>query len=62
MAKRLSGKEVAAVLKEENKNNVQTLKAQGITPKLGLIRVGARPDDVYYEGSIIKNCADTGIE
>ncbi|MDD2568187.1 MAG: bifunctional 5,10-methylenetetrahydrofolate dehydrogenase/5,10-methenyltetrahydrofolate cyclohydrolase [Clostridia bacterium] len=62
MATILSGKEVAAVLKEQNKNNVLALKAQGVMPKLGLIRVGARPDDVYYEGSIKKNCADTGIE
>ena len=62
MTRILSGKEVAAGLKAQNIKNAEELKKNGYIPKLGLIRVGARPDDVYYEGSIKKNCADTGIE
>jgi hypothetical protein len=37
-------------------------KAAGVNPTLGIIRVGKRPDDVYYENSIIKNCQGLGIE
>ncbi|NLO96753.1 MAG: bifunctional 5,10-methylenetetrahydrofolate dehydrogenase/5,10-methenyltetrahydrofolate cyclohydrolase, partial [Peptococcaceae bacterium] len=30
-------------------------------PSLAIIRVGNRPDDVYYENSIVKNCESMGI-
>ncbi|MGI5824132.1 MAG: bifunctional 5,10-methylenetetrahydrofolate dehydrogenase/5,10-methenyltetrahydrofolate cyclohydrolase [Bacillota bacterium] len=61
MAKLLKGKEVAAQITEENKIMAEKLTAAGHQPTLAVIRVGARPDDVYYEGSIKKNCEKAGI-
>lgn len=42
MAKLLLGKEVNASINEEIKAKVETLKAQNITPTLGIIRIGER--------------------
>ena len=49
MAKLLLGKEVNASINEEIKAKVETLKAQNITPTLGIIRIGEREDDIAYE-------------
>ena len=56
MAELLKGKAVADAMKEELTKKVQELKAKGISPKLGIIRVGARPDDLFYEGGAKKTC------
>lgn len=48
-------------MKENLRQEVAALKAEGIEPTLGIIRVGSRPDDVYYENNIIKNCENVGI-
>ena len=44
MAKLLLGKEVNASLNEEIKERVEKLKGKGITPKLGIIRIGEKED------------------
>ncbi|MDN5292701.1 MAG: methylenetetrahydrofolate dehydrogenase / methenyltetrahydrofolate cyclohydrolase [Eubacteriales bacterium] len=62
MAERLTGKPVADAIKEELKGKIANLKAKGIVPKLGIIRVGARPDDLYYEGGAKKTCESIGME
>lgn len=62
MAERLTGKEVAQAIKEGLKSQIVELKGQGMTPKLGIIRVGARPDDLYYEGGAKKTCESIGME
>ncbi|MDA8233498.1 MAG: bifunctional 5,10-methylenetetrahydrofolate dehydrogenase/5,10-methenyltetrahydrofolate cyclohydrolase [Clostridia bacterium] len=62
MAERLAGKAVADAMKDELANKVQELKAKGIAPKLGIIRVGARPDDLFYEGGAKKTCEVIGME
>lgn len=62
MAERLAGKAVADAMKEELSNKVAELKARGITPKLGIIRVGARPDDLFYEGGAKKTCEAIGMD
>lgn len=62
MADRLTGKPVADAIKENLTNKVTSLKGKGITPKLGIIRVGARPDDLFYEGGAKKTCAAVGME
>lgn len=49
MARRLLGKEVTAALNEKIKENVAALKAKGISPTLGIVRVGEREDDLSYE-------------
>lgn len=54
MAKLLLGKEVNASINEEIKAKVETLKAQNITPTLGIIRIGEREDDIAYERGATK--------
>ncbi len=62
MAERLAGKAVADAMKVELSEKVTAIKAKGITPKLGIIRVGARPDDLFYEGGAKKTCESIGME
>lgn len=61
MAERLAGKAVADAMKEELSQKVASIKTKGITPKLGIIRVGARPDDLFYEGGAKKTCDSIGM-
>ena len=62
MAKQLLGKEVTAALNERIKADVAGLAEKGIQPKLGIIRVGERPDDVSYERGATKRCETLGVE
>ncbi|NLM46041.1 MAG: bifunctional 5,10-methylenetetrahydrofolate dehydrogenase/5,10-methenyltetrahydrofolate cyclohydrolase [Firmicutes bacterium] len=61
MAELLKGKPVADAMKADLIERINALKARGITPKLGIIRVGARPDDLYYEGGAKKTCDSIGL-
>ncbi len=58
----LKAKPVIATLKDQLLQEVSQLITQGITPTLGIIRVGNRPDDMYYENSIVKNCRSVGAK
>ena len=62
MAKQLLGKEVTAALNERIKADVEALKAKGVNPTLGIIRVGERPDDLSYERGATKRCETLGVE
>ena len=62
MAEILKGKPVADATKEELAKKVEVLKAKNISPKLGIIRVGARPDDLFYEGGAKKTCTAIGMD
>ncbi|OUQ25074.1 bifunctional 5,10-methylene-tetrahydrofolate dehydrogenase/5,10-methylene-tetrahydrofolate cyclohydrolase [Lachnoclostridium sp. An131] len=62
MAKQLLGKEVTAALNERIKADVAALKEKGVTPTLGIIRVGERPDDLSYERGATKRCETLGVE
>ena len=57
----LTGKEVAQSIKERIKQEMAALNAQGVSPKLIVLRLGENPDDVSYEQSILKNAAALGI-
>lgn len=58
----LKGKPVADQIKEEIIKAVEECKTSGrSTPKLAILRVGERPDDVAYESRVLKNCAELGI-
>lgn len=59
---RLTGKPVAEFLGQNIKDRVAALADKGITPRMLIIRVGAREDDVFYERSILKRCSQLGIE
>ena len=61
MAEILKGKPVADAMKEELKKKVEALKARNVMPKLGIIRVGARPDDLFYVGGAKKTCDAVGM-
>lgn len=62
MAQVLLGKEVNASLNERIKADAEALKAKGIQPALGIIRVGERGDDISYEKGAMKRCATLGVE
>ncbi len=62
MAERLKGKPVADAIKAELTQKVEALKGRNIVPKLGIVRVGARPDDLFYEGGAKKTCIAVGME
>ncbi len=61
MAMILGGKEVAQKKREQVKAQTEELKKQGMEPRLHIIRVGCRPDDIYYQKSLEKACTATGI-
>lgn len=61
MAKQLLGKEVTAVMNEKIKENVSKLTQKGVMPKLGIIRVGEREDDISYERGATKRCETLGV-
>ena len=59
---RLGGKEVADKIVNEIKVKVEELKGKGIKPKLAILRVGAREDDLAYERGILKRFETAGVE
>lgn len=61
MAKLLKGAEVTAALNAKLQAEVEALKAKGIAPTLGIIRVGERPDDLSYEKGACKRCETIGV-
>lgn len=62
MAELLKGKPVADRLKEQGIALIQQGAADFRAPKLAILRVGERPDDLFYEGGVKKNCALWGID
>lgn len=61
MAEELRGKPVADAINEQLAPRIATLKAQGITPTLAIVRVGQREDDLSYERGATKRCDALGI-
>ena len=59
---RLGGKEVADKIVEDLKFKVEELKGKGISPKLAILRVGAREDDLAYERGVLKRFESAGVE
>lgn len=62
MAEILRGKPVADAITQKVRTEVDQLKAKGIIPTLGIIRVGEKEDDLSYERGALKRCESTGIE
>lgn len=58
----MKGADVAAAMKEELIEEVKLLKKRGIHPRLGIVRVGARPDDMAYERGAKKRMEGVGID
>ncbi|MTI48450.1 tetrahydrofolate dehydrogenase/cyclohydrolase catalytic domain-containing protein [Sporosalibacterium faouarense] len=61
MGIKLDGKPVVEHLRDDINKRVTKLKEKGNIPKLLIIRVGNREDDISYEKSIVKNCKILGI-
>ena len=59
---RLGGKEVADKIVEEIKVKVEELKGKGVNPKLAILRVGAREDDLAYERGVLKRFETAGVD
>ncbi|MGN1315200.1 MAG: bifunctional 5,10-methylenetetrahydrofolate dehydrogenase/5,10-methenyltetrahydrofolate cyclohydrolase [Lachnospiraceae bacterium] len=60
MMQELKGMPVAKAMLEELKEEIAALKAKGITPKLAIVRVGEREDDLSYERGIYKRFEAAG--
>lgn len=61
MAVILKGAPVAAEIDKKTAEKAEMLKNSGIEPTLAILRVGEKPDDIYYENAAIKRCGKLGI-
>ncbi|MBQ3530054.1 MAG: bifunctional 5,10-methylenetetrahydrofolate dehydrogenase/5,10-methenyltetrahydrofolate cyclohydrolase [Oscillospiraceae bacterium] len=61
MAKQLLGKEVNEALVASLQTRTAALKAKGITPTLGIIRLGENPSDLSYEKGATKRAEEVGV-
>lgn len=62
MARELRGKAVADALTEQLIPRANALAEAGARPKLAILRVGERDDDLAYERGALKRCAAVGVE
>ena len=62
MTQLLSGKDVSAALNEKLKSDIIKLNETGISPTLGIIRVGEKPDDLAYERGAMKRAETVGVQ
>lgn len=62
MATVLKGASVANSIRDRASSMVSVLSERGIVPTLCIIRIGEKPDDLYYERNAEKQCAKVGIE
>lgn len=60
--RRLGGKEVADGIVQDLRIKVEELKGRGISPKLAILRVGERDDDLAYERGVLKRFESAGVE
>ena len=61
MGQIIKGKPVADAITAELVKDVEALKAKGISPKLKIVRVGAREDDLSYERGALTRMDKCGI-
>lgn len=62
MAEILDGKGIAAVIKEELKQEILLWREKGIKPRLAVVLVGEDPASVYYAKAKQKVCENLGME
>ena len=62
MGQIIKGKPVADAITAELVEDVEALKAKGIEPKLKIVRVGAREDDLSYERGALNRMEKCGIK
>jgi len=61
MGQVIKGKPVADMITETLVKDVEVLKLEGIEPKLKIVRVGAREDDLAYERGALGRMSKCGI-
>jgi len=61
MAKQLLGKEVNEALVASLQTRTSALREKGITPTLGIIRLGENPSDLSYEKGATKRAEEVGV-
>ena len=61
MGEIIKGKPVGDALSEVLKGECEALVKEGIQPKLAILRVGAKPNDLSYEKGALKKCETIGI-
>ena len=61
MGEIIKGKSVGDALSEILKGECEALVKEGIQPKLAILRVGAKPNDLSYERGALKKCDTIGI-
>ena len=62
MAKQLLAKEVNEALVANLLERTAALREKGVSPTLGIVRVGARPEDLSYEKGAMKKGESVGVE
>jgi methylenetetrahydrofolate dehydrogenase (NADP+)/methenyltetrahydrofolate cyclohydrolase len=62
MSEILYGKNVVDAMEETLMLDVKELVQRGVTPKLAIVRVGERGDDIAYERGAVKRCEKIGID
>jgi len=62
MAILLKGAAVAAAMVEDTTARAQALREKGIHPKLAIVRVGERANNLSYEKNAIKRCEKIGVD
>ncbi len=62
MAKLLLGKEVTAAMDASVRARVCALAAQGVTPRLAVVRCGENSSDLAYERSLLSRAEQVGVE
>ena len=62
MGEMIKGKPVGDALSEVLKGECEALVKDGIQPKLAILRVGAKPNDLSYEKGALKKCDTIGIK
>lgn len=58
----LNGAEISKKISNDLKLSIDQLSLKNITPKLGIIRVGNKSDDIAYQQSIVNKCKKVGIQ
>ena len=58
----LKGKPVADDICASIAGEIEELKSKGIEPCLAIVRVGQKPDDIYYESGATKRMQGVGIK
>ena len=62
MAKRLLGKEVNEALVAALQTRTAALLEKGVTPTLGIVRLGENPSDLSYEKGATKRAELVGVD